>query len=142
VREALPSYEGQTVVSVELAGRPDLDEKTLPALHGAKQGEAFLKPRWTRQSRRSRAGGKVKEVELEIRPQAKGIRILFICQPALYFGLFDFPGAAGKFTYSRLLQVSDYPPRGAYSAVDVGTSQASILKFLQSEWLLRGSGKA
>jgi len=86
--------------------------------------QRLLKPRWIRQSRRLKSSGKVKEVELEIRPQANGIRILFICQPALYFGLFDFPGAAGKFTYSRLLQVSDYPPRGAYSAVDVGTSQA------------------
>jgi hypothetical protein len=24
--------------------------------------------------------------------------------------VFDFPGAVGRFTYSRLLQVSDYPP--------------------------------
>src|SRR5882724_10733801 len=131
VRDVLPSYEGQPVVSVELAGRPDLDEKTLRPFLAQKQGEAFSQAKVDQTISALKNSGKVKEVELEIRPQANGIRILFICQPALYFGLFDFPGAAGKFTYSRLLQVSDYPPRGAYSAVDVGTSQASILKFLQ-----------
>src|SRR5882724_7338119 len=131
VRDVLPSYEGQPVVSVELAGRPDLDEKTLRPFLAQKQGEAFSQAKVDQTISALKNSGKVKEVELEIRPQANGIRILFICQPALDFGLFDFPGAAGKFTYSRLLQVSDYPPRGAYSAVDVGTSQASILKFLQ-----------
>ena len=57
--------------------------------------------------------------------------MLLVCQPAFYFGLFDFPGLRGGFAYSRLLQVSDYPPRGAYSPVDIRTAQASLVKFFQ-----------
>ena len=57
--------------------------------------------------------------------------MLLVCQPAMYFGLFGFPGAVGRFPYSRLLQVSDYPPRGAYSPVVIRTAQASLVKFFQ-----------
>ena len=57
--------------------------------------------------------------------------MLLICQPAIYYGLFDFPGAVGRFPYSRLLQVSDYPPRGAYSPVDIQNAQASLVRFFQ-----------
>ena len=57
--------------------------------------------------------------------------MLLICQPAIYYGLFDFPGAVGRFAYSRLLQVSDYPPRGAYSPVDVQNAQESLVRFFQ-----------
>ena len=39
----------------------------------------------------------------------------------------------GRFPYSRLLQVSDYPPRGAYSLVDLQNAQASLSKFFQQQ---------
>src|SRR5882757_2016560 len=45
VRDVLPSYEGQAVVSVELAGRPDLDEKTLLPRRAQKQGDAYIQPK-------------------------------------------------------------------------------------------------
>ena len=75
--------------------------------------------------------GVVGYLQLEIRPQANGVRVLLICQPAFYFGIFDFPGASGRFAYSRLLQVADYPPRGAFSPVDVKDAQTSLTKFFQ-----------
>jgi outer membrane protein assembly factor BamA len=131
VREVLPSYEGQTVASVEIAGRPELDQQQLLALLIQKQGEPFSQAKIDESIAALKNGGKVKEVELEIRPQANGVRVLLVCQPAIYFGIFEFPGADGRFPYSRLLQVSDYPPRGAYSPVDIENAQASLLKFFQ-----------
>jgi outer membrane protein assembly factor BamA len=131
VREVLPSYEGQTVASVEIAGRPELDQQQLLALLIQKQGEPFSQAKIDKSIAALKNGGKVKEVELEIRPQANGVRVLLVCQPAIYFGIFEFPGADGRFPYSRLLQVSDYPPRGAYSPVDIENAQASLLKFFQ-----------
>ena len=131
VREVLPSYEGQTVVSVEIAGRPDLDQQELRPLLVQQEGQPFSQAKIDQSISALKSSGKVKEVVLEIRPQANGIRVLLICQPAIYYGMFDFPGAVGKFPYSRLLQVSDYPPRGAYSPVDIQNAQASLVKFFQ-----------
>ena len=52
-------------------------------------------------------------------------------QPAIYFGIYDFPEAAQKFAYSRLLQVADYPPRGPYTPWDINHAQEGLKHFLQ-----------
>lgn len=127
----MPSYEGQTALSVEIAGRPDLDQEKLRALLVQREGEPFSQSKVDQSIAALKSGGQVQEVQLEIRPQANGVRVLLICQPAFYFGIFDFPGASGRFAYSRLLQVADYPPRGAFSPVDVKDAQTSLTKFFQ-----------
>src|SRR6266852_4744622 len=114
VKEVLPSYEGQTVVSIEIAGRPDLDQRQLTPLLAQREGQSFSQAKIDQSIEALKSSGQVKEVQLEIRPQANGVRVLIVCQPAIYFGMFNFPGADGRFPYSRLLQLSDYPPRGAY----------------------------
>lgn len=132
VREVLPSYEGQPVVSIEVAGRPDLDQqRQLLSLIVQQAGQPFSQAKIDQSIAALKSSGKVDEVELEIRPQANGVRVLLVCQPAIYYGLFEFPGADGRFAYSRLLQVADYPPRGAYSPVDVQTAEASLARFFQ-----------
>ena len=142
VREVLPSYEGQNVASVEIAGRPELDQQQLLHLLIQKTGRAFFPgKRSISLLQRLKNSGKVKEVELEIRPQANGVRVLLVCQPAIYFGMFEFPGADGRYPYSRLLQVSDYPPRGAYSPVDIENAQASLLKFFQQNGFFEATVK-
>jgi outer membrane protein insertion porin family len=131
VQEVLPSYEGQNVVSVEIAGRPDFDQQKLQSILEQRAGESFSESKVDKSIATLKTSVHVKEVRLEIRPQADGIRVLLVCEPAVYFGIFDFPGASGRFAYSRLLQVADYPPRGAYSPVDVQDAQASLVKFFQ-----------
>jgi outer membrane protein insertion porin family len=141
VREVLPSYEGQPAVSVEIGGRPDLNQQELLPLLMQKQGEPFSQAKIDQSIAALKDSGKVKEVELEIRPQANGVRVLLVCQPAVYFGMFEFPGANSRYAYSRLLQVSDYPPRGAYSVVDIENAQASLLKFFQQNGFFEAAVK-
>ncbi len=141
VREVLPSYEGQPVVSVEIGGRPELHQQELLPLLIQKQGEPFSQKKIDQSIAALKNSGKVKEVELEIRPQANGVRVLLVCQPAIYFGMFEFPGADGRYPYSRLLQVSDYPPRGAYSPVDIENAQSSLLRFLQQNGFFEAAVK-
>jgi outer membrane protein insertion porin family len=131
VQEVLPSYEGQNVVSVEIAGRPDLDQQQLTSLLAQREGQPFSRTKLNESIAALKNSGQVKEVQLEVRPQADGVRVLLVCQPAIYFGIFNFPGADGRFAYSRLLQVSDYPPRGAYSPVDIQNAQTLLTKFFQ-----------
>ena len=130
VQEVLPSYEGQPVAAVELAGQPQLDSGSLQGLVEQKEGEPFSMTKIDRTIAALKATGKVKEVVLEIRPQPDGIRVMFVLQPAIYFGIYRFPGAE-RFAYSRLIQVSDYPPRGAYSPLDVSHTTEVLQQFFQ-----------
>lgn len=130
VREVLSSYEGQNVVAVELAGRPEYEQLQLGSLIVQKPGEPFSQAKIDQTMAALKRSGKVEDVELEIRPQADGVRVMFVLQPAIYFGIYTFPGVR-RFPYSRLLQVSDYPPRGAYSRLDVDNAKSALTTFFQ-----------
>jgi len=58
------------------------------------------------------------------------VRVLLIVQPGLYFGIYEFPGAR-SFSYSRLLQISNYPPEGPYNRKDVSLATVALTKFFQ-----------
>src|SRR5689334_970071 len=87
VQEVLPSYEGQTVVSIEIAGRPDLDQRQLMLLLAQRERQPFSRSKIDQSIAALKTSGQVKEVQLEIRPQADGVRLLLVCQPAIYFGV-------------------------------------------------------
>jgi outer membrane protein insertion porin family len=131
VQRTLPSYEGQNVTSVELAGQPDLDARTLQSLITLQPGQKFAQAKVDQSIAALKRAGHYQTVEVEIRPDPAGVRVLLVLQPAFYFGVYEFPGAITHFAYSRLLQVSDYPPRGPYTSVDVKIAQQSLEAFLQ-----------
>ncbi len=130
VEQVLWSYEGQNVTAIELAGQPNLDESDLRSHIVQKEGEPFSRSKIDESIRALETKGGVKDVELEIRPEADGIRVMFVLQPALYFGIYTFPGAQ-RFPYARLVQVANYPPRGAYSPIDVSNTHHALLNFFQ-----------
>ncbi len=130
VKEILPSYEGQKVTSVELAGQPQLDTRKLVPLLAQRANEPFERAKVEQSIAALRRAG-FQAVTLEVRPEADGIRVLFILQPATYFGIYQFPGATQRFPYSRLLQVADYPPRGAYTPVDVQNASDAMQTFFR-----------
>lgn len=130
VQEALASYEGQAVAVVELAGQPDLDVSKFLPLLSLKAGEPFSQAKVNQSIAALKSRGVAKEIELEVRPQAEGLRVMLVLQPAFYFGIYTFPGA-GHFAYSRLLQVADYPPRGVYSKIDVTDTTNLLERFLK-----------
>src|SRR3954453_18806002 len=113
VKNVLPSYEGQPVSVVEIAGNPQIDFASLRSVLVQKEGQPFSREKIDQSIAALKTAAKAEDVQLEIRPQADGLRVLFVLQPAYSFGIYSFPGS-GRFAYSRLLQVSDYPPRGAF----------------------------
>jgi outer membrane protein assembly factor BamA len=131
VEQVLPSYEGQNVTSLELAGQPDLNTQALLPLISQHAGEPFARAKVDASVAALQRTGQFHTVEIEIRPDANGVRVLFVLQPAIYFGVYEFPGALDRFAYSRLLQVADYPPRGAYTSVDVDRAQLALETFFQ-----------
>src|SRR5262249_20173905 len=101
------SYEGQKISSVELAGQPDLnvdETMRLVAQHG---GEEFSVEKIEQTIDALQRTGKFKDVQLELRPEQDGVRVMFVLQPAIYFGMYQFPGAE-RFPYARLILAASY----------------------------------
>src|SRR5690349_14620805 len=139
VKEVLPSYEGQNVTTVELAGQPEIDTTQLVPLLAQRGGEPFSQAKVNQSIAALERTGRFQGVEIEIRPEPKGIRVLLILQPATYFGIYEFPGTSGRFPYSRLLQVAEYPPRGAYTPVDVENARQALETFFKRSGYFRAT---
>jgi outer membrane protein insertion porin family len=128
----LSSYEGQNVTAVEIAGRPDLDTSKLLPLMQQHAGEPFSKEKTDQSIATLKSAGKFEEVQLQIEPEANGVRVLLIAEPAVWFGIFEFPGAE-RFNYSRLVQIANYPPQAPFNAGDVQKDSDALLEFFQQQ---------
>ena len=126
----LLSYEGQPVSSVELAGQPDLNLDEFMSLLAQQSGEEFSTEKVNQTINALRQTGRFTDISLDLRPEQEGVRVVFILQPAVFFGMYRFPGAE-QFPYARLLQVSNYVAQEPYSAGELQKAEKSILAFLQ-----------
>src|SRR6185436_14572315 len=113
--------EGQKVLSVELAGQPELNFDTLLPVIQQRANEPFSGQKVDATIAGLRDKG-YQAVEVDVRPDAEGIRVLFVLQPALYFGIYDFPEATHIFGYS---------PRGPYTRIDINNAQENLTSFFQ-----------
>src|SRR5437868_9074756 len=129
VAQVLPSYEGQNVSAVEIAGQPNIDSAKLTPLLAQRAGQPFSQAKVDQTIAALKQAGPYHDVQLEVRPDPNGIQVLFVLQPALYFAMYEFPGATSRFAYSRLLQVANYPPRGEYTHLEVRQGQDSLQRF-------------
>ncbi len=128
----LYSYEGQNVTAIEVAGRPDLDTSKLTPLFPQHAGEPFSRQKIDQSIAALKSAGKFSEVQLQIDPESDGVRVLMIVEPAVWFGIFEFPGAE-RFPYSKLVQIANYPPGAPFNADDVQRDTDALLRFFQQE---------
>ncbi len=130
--QLLSSYEGQKVVSIEIAGRPDLKSSQFASLFIQQAGQPFSKEKVDQTAAALKATGKFEQVQLQIDPDANGVRVLLILEPAVYFGVFQFPGAQ-QFSYSRLVQVANYPIQTPIDASQVEQDRQSLITFFRQQ---------
>jgi outer membrane protein insertion porin family len=128
----LSSYEGQNVTAIEIAGRPGLDSSKITPLFQQKAGEPFSKQKVDESIATLKSAGKFPEVQLQVEPEANGVRVLMVVEPAIWFGIFEFPGAE-RFAYSRLVQIASYPPQAPFNAGDVQKDSDALLRFFQQQ---------
>ena len=62
-----------------------------------------------------KSSGKANDVRVQVDAEADGVRVLFILEPAIYFGIFEFPGAE-RFSYARLVQVANFQAQAPFNA--------------------------
>ncbi len=130
--QILASYEGQNVSSIQIAGRPDITTTQLEPLFVQKVGQPFSREKIEQTVSAIKAHGQFKEIQLQVNPDALGVKILLILEPAIYFGIFEFPGAE-QFAYSRLVQVANFPSSAPFNGDDVELDRQSLIRFCQQE---------
>ena len=130
--QILASYEGQAVTSVEIAGRPDLNTSQFESKFAQKAGQPFAREKVEASAAALKATRQFRNVRIQVEPEAKGLRVLFVLEPAVYYGIFQFPGAE-RFAYSRLIQVSYYTSQAPYDASTVERDRLRLLRFFQQE---------
>jgi outer membrane protein insertion porin family len=130
--QILSSYEGQNVSAIEIAGRPNLTTNQFLPLFVQQAGQPFSKENVDATLAALKKTGKFKEIQLQVAPEANGVRVLMVLQPAVYFGIYTFPGAE-RISYSRLVQVTSYPPEAAYNIDDIEQSTQGLLTFFRRE---------
>ena len=69
-------------------------------------------------------------MRVQVEPEAKGLRVLFVVEPAVYYGIFQFPGAE-RFNYSRLVQVANYVSQSPYNATEVERDRQLLMRFFE-----------
>ncbi len=128
--QILASYEGQTVTSIDIAGRPDLKASQFTSDFAQQAGQPFDKQKVESTIAALKNAGNFQNVTVQVEPEAKGLRVLFVIEPAVYYGIFQFPGAE-RFSYSRLVQVANYVSQAPYDATGVEHDRQLLMRFFQ-----------
>jgi outer membrane protein insertion porin family len=125
------SYEGQNVSSIELAGQPDLDPSAFASAYDQQVNHPFSQESIEQAAATIKAAGKFEDVRVEVDPASDGLRVTLILEPAMYFGIFQFPGV--PFAYSRLLQVANYPVQSPFNPAAVERDRKRLINFYRQQ---------
>jgi outer membrane protein insertion porin family len=126
------SYDGQRVAAVTLVANPKISVDSLHPLVQQKPDEAYSTPKVEGTISALKQTGRFSKVEVDVKPDPGGLRVTFILEPALYFGIFQFPEATKSFSYTRLLQVIDIPNQTPYQQEVVAKAGGALQQFLIS----------
>jgi outer membrane protein assembly factor BamA len=134
------SFEGQIVSRVEVAGRPDLETQELQQLIPIHAGERFSPAKADEAIAVLKRATQSEAIQLDLRPEIEGVRVIFIPQPAFYVGIYQFPGAE-RFPYGLLLQVSNFSSQEPYSSTDINKAKEALLTHFRQNGYFRSEIK-
>src|SRR5215469_4330778 len=131
--QTVSAYAGQNISSVDVAGRPDVTYNGVQSAISVKHGQPLEQKDVDASIAALRQRTGVQDITLDLQAEADGVRVIFILRPAVYVGMYEFPGALKEFSYSRLLQVANYSPQTPYSAADVQHAEDALVQFFRQE---------
>src|SRR5258708_3299017 len=126
------SYEGQKVAAGELVANAKISVESLRPLVQQRADEPYASSKVADTISALQGTGRFSKVEVDVKPDPGGLRVTFTLEPALYFGIFDFPGATKGFSYTKLLQVVDIPNRTPYKQDLVSKAEDNLQQFFVS----------
>lgn len=144
--ELLSSYEGQTVSNVDLAGRPDITGPELEQLRSLvmqKPGQPFNLALINQSIQALKHLPQFEDVELSVQSEENGLRVTLLLEPAYFIGEYTFPGAnKNLFSYSRLLQVSNYASQEPFSPLNIQSAESALTEHFRRTGFFRSEVKA
>ncbi len=136
------SYEGQKVAAVELVANPKISVEYLRPLVQQRADEPYASSKVADTISAFEGTGRFSKVEVDVKPDPGGLQVTFTLEPALYFGIFDFPGATKSFSYTKLLQVVDIPNRTPYQHDLASKAEDNLHHFFVSAGYFQGQVQA
>jgi outer membrane protein insertion porin family len=126
-------FEGRTVSHVDIAIQPGKDPNAARAMLKQQSGQPFSLQAIQESVAALQGSKKFTGVQVNIEPDAQGLRITFILRPIYTIGLISFPGAAGKLTYARLLQAANVSMDAPFVQDALTGHEKGIQSFLSTE---------
>jgi outer membrane protein insertion porin family len=130
-------YEGQPVAAVDLATDPRVNVQNLQDLVVQKAGQPYAKQQIEATVAALNRTGMFTKVDVQVEPGTAGLHVLFVMEPAYYYGVTKFPGATKVFPYTRLLQVVNLPDQDPYQEKEVEKAQTALMDFLRTNGYFR-----
>src|SRR5512142_947381 len=127
------SYVGQNVSSVEVAGRPDVTYTSVQGLIALKPNQPLTEQAVNATVNALKASPGVTDVRVNLQPSADGVQVEFVLRPAMYVGMYQFPGGLNEYSYTRLLQVANYNAQTPYSATDIDNAEELLTQFFRQQ---------
>jgi outer membrane protein insertion porin family len=129
------AYEGEHVDSVDLVTNPSIDVEPLRALLVQKAGQPYSQKEVDASITALEGTHRFTQVRAVATVELSGLRLSFILEPAYYVGSVEFPEAARRFSYVRLLQVVspeiDYLNEKPYDKALLPKAETALRDFLK-----------
>ena len=125
------SYAGQNVSSVEIAGRPDVSFNSVEHLIAVEPNKPLTQQQVDASVAALKQQSGIRDVQVDLQPAAQGVQVTFVLGPAMYVGMYEFPGALKQFSYTRLLQVANYNAQSPYSANDISQAEDALVQYFR-----------
>lgn len=126
-------FDGQTVSTVEISARPDVDLAEMCERIKVQPGKPFSAQELNESVAALQQTRLFPEVQVSLELEQAGLQVLFILQPTDYVGVINFPGTGTKFPYTALLQAVDIPEQSPYFSDLGGKAQQGLLDYLHKQ---------
>lgn len=127
------SYEGETVANTEVVTDPRIDTSSLQHLIAQGRGQPYSNEKVQASAQALKKAGNFTNVKIQVTPEATGLQLIFVLEPAYYVGVLRFPGASQRFRYTRLLQAANISDEAVFDKNDIPTAQTALLKFFREQ---------
>jgi outer membrane protein insertion porin family len=124
-------YEGQTVSAIDMIANPRRDVDSLRLFVAQKVGQPYSEANVKASIAALETNGNFEKVTVDVIPETSGLRLNFILEPAYYLGVIEFPEAAKYFSYTRLLQVTNFADQDPYDPGRLAVAEQALQNFLQ-----------
>lgn len=123
-------FDGQSVSGVEISAASSVDTQAIRSLIQQEPDQAFSNSAIRRSVAALQQTGQFTSVKVNVQPQAKGLRVVFVLEPADYIGVVNFVGTGTITPYTALLQSANIPEQSPFYPTLVDDARNGVVEYL------------